>query len=222
MVWIWIQVFQIYFPKRRRLSDIASTLVLTWEWPVYWTVTWGASGRNKEDLLRGTSKNPRRTSVVLTTSLEVGMWIDLQHLCQLVLPTWHKLESSGRRELQLRRFFHQTGLEACLFGIFLSVNWCVRRCVQCHLWAGGHGREKNAANGSGSTPAGSISPCFLPQLLPESCNGHHLMVHCDQDIYKSSKPKLILVKVFITGSDRKLGGSWMVLGMITFPNVHES
>lgn len=79
--------------------------------------------------------------------------------------------------------------------------------MQCHLWAGGHGREKNAANGSGSTPAGSISPCFLPQLLPESCNGHHLMVHCDQDIYKSSKPKLILVKVFITGSDRKLGGS---------------
>lgn len=57
---------------------------------------------------------------VLTTSLEVGMWIDLQHLCQLGLPTWHKLESFGRRELQLRRFFHQTGLEACLFGIFLE------------------------------------------------------------------------------------------------------
>lgn len=120
MVWIWIQVFQIYFPKRGRLSNIASTLVLTWEWPVYWTATWGASGRNKEDLLRGTSKNPRRTSVC-THHFSRGGDVDWSSApVPVSVPTWHKLESSGRRELQLRRFFHQTGLEACLFGIFLE------------------------------------------------------------------------------------------------------
>lgn len=40
-----------------------------------------------------------------------------------IIATGNKLESPGQSQSQLENCLYQTGLEVCLWGIFLIVNW---------------------------------------------------------------------------------------------------
>ena len=81
----------------------------------------------------------------------------------ICVSTWHRLELSQRKELQLGKCLH----EIQLWGIF-SISDQVGRapCGWCHLWAGSLSfiREK-AEQARGSKPVKNIPPWLLHQLL---------------------------------------------------------
>lgn len=59
----------------------------------------------------------------VTDSQKHSRWNKGPRTLSVLLLLWHKLESHGKREPQLKRCLHQTGLWASLWTIFLTDNW---------------------------------------------------------------------------------------------------
>jgi hypothetical protein len=92
-------------------------------------------------------------------------YIFYMFICVLAsfVSTWHMLELSQRKELQLGKCFH----EIQLWGIFsISDQGGRAPCGWCHLWAGSLSSIREQAEQTrGSKPVNNISPWLLHQLL---------------------------------------------------------
>ena len=80
--------------------------------------------------------------------------------------SWHKLELSQRKELQLRNCLH----EIQLWGIFsISDQGGKAPCGWCHLWAGCLGFYKRAGWASQEKQASKEHPSVASASAPASC-----------------------------------------------------
>lgn len=125
--------------------------------------------------------------------------------------TWHKLESPGKRETQLRRYPYQIMLYASLWNIFLINEWCGDPSLVWALrplgrWAWLYRKTIRLSH---EDQAVSIVPLcvFIPLHLFEFLlwlpSNDGLWLGCVSQL-NPSLPKLCSVMMFITGLESKL------------------